>query len=162
MSLQPAPLLTPSCTLHVKGIQGAEKHQRPGSPRPPWNCPAPITGPSEALKARKGWCFGQKGVSRQGHSRAGQGCRREPEEQGGMSAEVHRLGCSGNAADAQARKGPGAEHRGSSQLIPPVRELSKLLRSRQPKEVTWSEQWEVARSGKGWMESWGVVVVLSW
>ena len=78
-----------------------------------------------------------------------------------MSAEVHRLGCSGDAADAQARKGPGAEHRGSSQLIPPVRELWKLLRSRQPKEVTWSEQWEVARSGKGWMESWGVVVVLS-
>ena len=36
-----------------------------------------------------------------------------------MSAELHRLGCSGDAADAWARKGPGAEHRGSSQLIPP-------------------------------------------
>lgn len=108
----------PHPTLHVRGALGAEKHQRPGALRPPWNCPAPIAGPLEALKARKGWCFGQKGGSRQGHSHAGQGCRRQPEEQGGVSAEVHRLGCSGDAADGQAREGPGAEHRGTrTQLI---------------------------------------------
>ena len=49
----------------------------------------------------------------------GQGCRRQPEDQGGTFAEVRRLGCSRDAADAQAREGLGAEHRGRrTELIP--------------------------------------------
>lgn len=59
----------------------------------------------------------------------------------------------GIAADVPGREGPGAEHRGEDSADRTGSGSCEAPRSRWLKEVTWSEQWEIARSGKGWMGS---------